>query len=120
MPENHKDGGDGTVLLYATFANAADAERIGGTLVDQGLAACANILPAMTAIYVWQGQRCRDSEAVMIVKTRASLADTVIATVRGLHSYENPAIVVLPIVGGSADFLAWVAIQTRPRSDSSP
>ena len=52
MSENDK-----LVLIYATFPSAAEAERIGGHLVDQGLIACVNIFPGMTAIYVWEGKR---------------------------------------------------------------
>jgi periplasmic divalent cation tolerance protein len=107
---------DKPVLIYATCPSAAEAERIGATLVDRGLAACINILPGMTSIYVWEGARQRDSEAAMIIKTRASLADTAIAEARKLHPYTNPAFVVLPIAGGSPDFLRWIAEQTaQPR-----
>ena len=107
MQENDKP-----VLIYSTFPSAAEAERVGGALVERGLAACVNIIPQMTAIYTWQGQRQRDSEAVMIIKTRAALAETVIAETRQAHPYTNPALVVLPIVGGSDDFLRWIAEQT--------
>ena len=107
MNENDKP-----VLIYSTYPSAAEAERIGAMLVDRGLAACVNILPGMTAIYIWQGKRQRDTEAAMIIKTRASLADTAIAEARKLHPYTNPAFVVLPIDGGSADFLRWIAEQT--------
>ena len=107
MSENNKP-----VLIYSTFPSITEAERIGGALVDRGLAACVNILPGMTAIYVWEGKRQSDTEAAMIIKTRASLADTVIAETRSLHPYSNPALVVLPIAGGSADFLAWITTQT--------
>ena len=58
MRENDKP-----VLIYSTFPSAAEAERVGGALVDQGLAACVNIFPGMTAIYVWEGKRQRESEA---------------------------------------------------------
>ena len=107
MSENNKP-----VLIYSTFPSVAEAERIGGALVNRGLAACVNILPGMTAIYVWEGKRQSDTEAAMIIKTRASLADTVIAETRSLHPYSNPALVVLPITGGSDDFLAWITTQT--------
>lgn len=106
------DANDKPVLIYSTFPSPAEAERIGGALVDRGLAACVNILPGMTAIYVWDGKRQRDTEAVMIIKTRASLADTVIAETRKLHPYTNPALVVLPVTSGSADFLRWIGEQT--------
>lgn len=107
MSENNK-----RVLIYATFPSAEVAESIGGALVDQGLAACVNVLPGMTAIYVWEGKRQRDTEAVMIIKTRAELADRAIADVRKTHPYSNPALVVLPVIGGSADFLNWIGEQT--------
>lgn len=103
---------DKPVLIYSTFPSAAEAERIGGALVDRGLAACVNILPGMTSIYIWEGKRQRDSEAAMIIKTRSGLADTAIAEARKLHPYSNPAFVVLPIDGGSADFLRWITEQT--------
>jgi periplasmic divalent cation tolerance protein len=106
------DQDDKPVLIYSTWPSVAEAERIGGALVDRGLAACVNILHGMTAIYVWEGKRQRDSEAAMLIKTRAGLADIAIAEARKLHPYDNPAFVVLPIDGGSADFLRWILEQT--------
>jgi periplasmic divalent cation tolerance protein len=103
---------DKPVLIYSTFPSATEAERVGGALVDQGLAACVNIFPGMTAIYVWEGKRQRESEAAMLVKTRAALAPRVIAEARKLHPYSNPALLVLPVEGGSEDFLRWIAEQT--------
>ena len=110
MRENDKP-----VLIYSTFPSAAEAERIGGTLVDRGLAACVNVFPGMTAIYVWEGKRQRESEAAMIIKTRSPLASEVIAETRKMHPYTNPALLVLPIVDGSEDFMRWIGEQTaRP------
>lgn len=110
------DGPDAPVLVYATVPSAAEAERIGGALVDGRLAACVNILPAMTSLYVWQGRRHRDAEAVMIIKTRRALAERIVGEVRRLHPYDNPALVVLPIESGSADFLSWIVAETPPRA----
>jgi periplasmic divalent cation tolerance protein len=103
---------DKPVLIYSTYPSADEAERIGGMLVDRGLAACVNILPRMLSIYIWEGKRQRDAEAAMLIKTRACLADKAIAEARALHPYANPAFVVLPIDGGSAEFLRWIAEQT--------
>ncbi len=100
------------ILIYATFPTLQDAERIGGELVDCGLAACVNIIPGMTSIYIWKDQRHSDSECVAIIKTRSALADPVMARVRSLHPYDIPALVVLPIEGGSGDFLRWIEEQT--------
>ncbi|MGE5513501.1 MAG: divalent-cation tolerance protein CutA [Bacteroidota bacterium] len=107
MQENDKP-----ILIYSTFPSPEEAERVGGELVERGLAACVNIIPGMTAIYIWQGQRHRDSECVMIIKTRVGLADQVIGEARKLHPYSNPALLVLPVEGGSLDFARWIAEQT--------
>ena len=72
MQENDK-----AVLVYTTFPSLEAAEEIGTALVDAGLAACVNILPGMVSIYVWNGARNRDTEVVMIIKTRAALAERV-------------------------------------------
>jgi periplasmic divalent cation tolerance protein len=111
---------DKPILVYATFPSRAEAERIGGRLVEDGLAACVNILPGMVAIYIWDGKRQRDEECAMIIKSRASLADRIIATVRSLHPYENPAMVVLDTAGGSTPFMDWILRQTSaPKPDSA-
>ena len=109
---------DTPILVYATFPSLTEAERIGGRLVDDGLAACVNILPGMVSTYIWQGQRQQDEECAMIIKSRACLADRIIHTVRRLHPYDDPALVVLDIEGGSPPFLEWILAQTaspRPK-----
>lgn len=107
MQENDK-----AVLIYSTFPTPEAAEAEGTALVEAGLAACVNILPGMVSIYTWKGARQRDAETVMIIKTRGALAERVIAEVRRRHSYENPALVVLPVAGGSAPYLDWIAAET--------
>lgn len=104
---------DKAVLVYSTFPSLEAAEAEGAKLVEQGLAACVNILPGMVSIYVWEGKRHRDAEVVMIIKTRRSLAERVVAEVRGRHPYENPALLVLPVDGGSAPFLEWIVSRTQ-------
>ncbi len=121
MSENHKPlfdapTGDHPIVVYATFPSTSEAERVGGELVDRGLAACVNIMPGMTSIYVWQGTRHAESETVMIIKTRAALGPRVVEEVKRLHTYDNPALLVLPVLGGSADFCRWIGEQTaEPR-----
>jgi periplasmic divalent cation tolerance protein len=114
MTENKPafDDGVGAVLVYATFPDAIEATALAETLVSRGLIACANVIAGVTSIYIWEGKLVRDGEVSVVMKTRRALADDVVAAVRERHSYDNPAIVVLPIVAGSADFLAWVEAQT--------
>lgn len=103
---------DKAVLVYSTFPAVETAESVGGELVDAGLAACVNILPGMISIYRWEGARQREAEVVMIIKTRASLAERVVAETRKRHPYENPALMILPVEGGSDAFLAWIMGET--------
>lgn len=107
MHENDKP-----VLVYSTFPSLEAAEAAGRELVEGRLAACVNILPGMTSIYRWEGAIARDAEVVMIVKTRASLADPLIDAMKALHTYTNPALVVVPILGGSAEYLRWLDEET--------
>lgn len=105
--------GSGAVLIYATFPSLPLAEAIGSAIVEAGLAACVNLLPGMLSIYRWQGAVHRDEEIAAIIKTRACLAARVVGWVRVAHPYANPALVSLPAVGGSPDFLAWITEETR-------
>jgi len=92
----------------------ADAEQAGRVLVERRLCACVNILPGMVSFYWWQGTVERGEEVVMIVKTRATLAEDVAAAVKELYSYAVPAILVLRIEGGDPDYLAWIQDETKP------
>jgi periplasmic divalent cation tolerance protein len=100
------------VFVYTTWPTAVEAEAAGRTLVERRLAACVNILPGMTSIYRWQGALERGEEAVMIIKTRASLADEVSQAVKGLHSYETPAILVMPLDSVEKSYLGWLLAET--------
>src|SRR5690349_21895293 len=85
------------VFVYTTYPSLVEAEKAGRALVERRLAACVNILPGMISHYWWEGKVERGEEAVMLVKTRASLAEPVRAAVKELHSYDTPAILVLPV-----------------------
>lgn len=103
---------DKPVIVYSTWPDAASAELTGSWLVEAGLAACANILPAMTSIYIWNGTQQRDGEVAMLLKTRASLAERIAAAIQARHPYDTPAILVLPVAGGSDAFIAWIMAGT--------
>jgi periplasmic divalent cation tolerance protein len=101
------------VLVYTTHPSVVEAERIGRELVEKRLCACVNILPGMVSLYWWQGAIERGEEAVMIIKTRAALVEPVRATVRRLHSYTTPAILVLPIESVDPDYREWLLTESR-------
>jgi len=95
-----------------TAADAEEARRIGRQVVEERLAACANILPGATSIFRWQGKLEEASEAVLILKTTEEKLAPAIARVKSLHSYECPCIEALPVVEGNRDFLEWVVRET--------
>jgi periplasmic divalent cation tolerance protein len=103
---------DEVVLVYTTYPSLVEAERAGRRLVEEGLAACVNIFPHMVSIYRWKKAVERAEEAVMLVKTRAALAERVRETVRAGHSYELPAILILPVTGGDPDYLGWIRAES--------
>ena len=100
------------VFVYTTYPSIVEAEQAGRALVEQRLCACVNILPGMVSYYWWQGQIERGEEAVMIIKTRASLSEQVSSAVKQMHSYEVPAILVLPIETVDAAYLQWMTNET--------
>jgi periplasmic divalent cation tolerance protein len=100
------------VFVYTTYPSLVEAEKAGAALVEEQLAACVNILPGMVSIYGWLGAVERAEEVVMIVKTRASLAEAVRAGVKARHPYDTPAILVLPIESVDERYFAWILAQT--------
>jgi periplasmic divalent cation tolerance protein len=101
------------VFVYTTYPSIVEAERAGQALVQRRLAACVNILPGMISFYWWQGKIDRGDEVVMIIKTRASLAEPVRAAVKQMHSYTIPAILVWPIESVDPDYHAWIVAEAK-------
>jgi periplasmic divalent cation tolerance protein len=108
---------DNPVLIYTTWPDAETATRAARCLIEQRLAACANILGAATAVYQWQGAVHQDSECPMLIKTTARLVDDVARVVKTNHPYDVPAFAVIEISGGDPLFLAWIAQQVSPPID---
>lgn len=102
------------VFVYTTYPSAVEAEKVGRALVERRLAACVNIVPGMVSLYRWEGAIERGEEVVMIIKTRASLAEPVRAAVKEMHSYTVPAILVIPLESVDSSYLAWLLAATEP------
>jgi periplasmic divalent cation tolerance protein len=100
------------VLVYTTWPSIVEAERAGRSIVEQRLAACVNIMPGLISHYWWEGKIERAEEIVMIVKTRASLAEAVRKAVKEAHSYETPSVMVLPVESVDAEYYAWIVKET--------
>src|ERR1051326_6408363 len=99
---------DQIVVLMAA-PSADEATRLAEKLVERKLAACVQILPPMTSIYVWKGEVERASEILLIAKSTGSKFAELEAAVRAMHSYETPEIIALPIVAGSQSYLSWLS-----------
>lgn len=102
----------GFAVVQVAAGSDAEAERIAEALLAEGLAACVQ-LSAIRSRYVWKGAVERADEVLVSIKTRADLFEAVRARVRELHAYDTPEVVMVPIVAGDADYLAWVAESVR-------
>jgi periplasmic divalent cation tolerance protein len=107
--------------IYSTFPNEEEAARVARALVEEGLAACANIIGPCRSIYAWQGEMEDAREVAALFKTTAEGADALIARLAALHSYDVPAAVAWPIVAAHLPYADWVAQSVRggdaPRRD---
>jgi periplasmic divalent cation tolerance protein len=88
------------------------AGKIARGLVDAHLAACVSLVPSVTSVYRWKGKVETDEEILLVIKTRAELASRVIAEVPGLHPYEVPEVLCLPIEDGYGPYLDWIRSET--------
>ena len=96
------------VSVYAVFANAEEAERIGRAVVEEKLAACINILGPCRSIYRWEGNIETADEVAAILKTHSWQADELVARIAALHSYDVPCIAVWPIDKLLRGYAEWV------------
>jgi periplasmic divalent cation tolerance protein len=108
--------GEAVHVVLVTAPDAESAARIARTLIEEGLAACVNLVPGMRSIYRWQGAVQEDAESLLIAKTRAGLVPALAARVRALHPYELPEVIALPVVAGSEPYLDWVRGASEARA----
>jgi periplasmic divalent cation tolerance protein len=97
------------VIVLTTFPAEGHADVLARMLIDERLAACVNILPAMQSIYRWEGAVDEATERQLIIKTAADRVDAVRQKLLEVHPYELPEILVLPVSGGSEKYLQWIA-----------
>ena len=101
------------MIVLTTLPAEGDAEGFASQLVEERLAACVNILPAMRSVYRWKGSVERADERQVVIKTTAQRIAALEARFRALHPYDLPEFVVIPIVQGSAGYLAWLTESTQ-------
>jgi periplasmic divalent cation tolerance protein len=103
---------DEFVVVLVTAGTADEAAAIGRALVESRLAACANVIGPIRSIYRWQDAIEDVPEHLLLLKARAVDLAALEAAVRARHSYDVPEVLALPIRGGSAAYLAWLAAST--------
>jgi periplasmic divalent cation tolerance protein len=99
-------------VIYITAKDAEQARTIARKLVEERLAACANIIEKVTSFYWWRGKIEEDEEAFIILKTLKEKVPAIVERVKELHTYEVPEVVALGIVDGSGDYLRWLKEET--------
>ncbi|PZA06473.1 MULTISPECIES: divalent-cation tolerance protein CutA [unclassified Meiothermus] len=98
-----------SLVVLVTVPDLETARHIGRTLVEEQLAACANIIPGLVSIYRWEGEINEDPELLLLLKTRPERYEELEGRVKQLHPYTLPEIIALPIQHGSIDYLRWIA-----------
>ncbi len=96
------------MLVFCSCASEDEAKRLATTLVERRLAACVNILPAMSSVYRWEGAVQTATEHLLLIKTLEEHAARVAEALVELHSYDLPEVITVPITGGSETYLAWI------------
>jgi periplasmic divalent cation tolerance protein len=98
----------GCCQVTTTLPDRAAAERVASILVEERLAACAQVLGPVASTYRWEGQVERAEEWYCNLKTTLARLPAAQARIRELHSYQQPEIIALPIVGGDPGYLRWI------------
>jgi len=99
------------LVVFSTFPDADTAARVARALVEQQLAACVNVVPAVRSIYRWEGKVCDEAETLAVIKTTAERYTALAARIAELHPYQVPEVIALPLADGHPPYLAWLAEQ---------
>ncbi len=97
-----------TLVVLVTTPSAEDAARLARAVVEEKLAACGNVVPAVRSIYRWEGKICDEQEALLVLKAPArrfpELRDRIVA----LHPYDVPEVIALRIEEGNERYIDWI------------
>jgi periplasmic divalent cation tolerance protein len=101
------------LLVFTTLPSADKAAELAKALVEERLAACANLLPAIRSIYRWQGKVQDENEVLVLLKTRAEHLERLKLRILELHPYEVPEVLAIPVEAGYQPYLDWLAGETK-------
>ena len=101
------------IVIYCTVPNKKEGKDIAKKLVEKKLIACASIIDKVESVFSWDGDLCEEHEALMIIKTKKELFENVNGIIQGLHSYNVPEVIAIPIIEADETYLKWIAHETR-------
>lgn len=99
---------DSILLVYCTAPDMAEAKMIARTVVEKQLAACCNIIPAITSVYCWEGEVKETEEALLLIKTIPKMYEQLEKEIKMIHSYSVPEIIANQINTGSTAYFDWI------------
>ena len=99
--------GQAPIVIYVTFDDLSLAKKVAREVIKQRLGACVNVMPGVFSTYEWEGGVEEGEEVLMLIKTLKNKEAVLIQLISDLHSYDEPAIMSFPVVGGADSFLKW-------------
>jgi periplasmic divalent cation tolerance protein len=106
------------VQVTTTTDSREEAEKLSRFVIDNRLAACAQVAGPITSTYWWQGKVEVAEEWIIFMKTTGSQVDELVTRLQAEHSYDTPEIVATPIIGGNPRYLEWIAAETAAKAPS--
>lgn len=106
------------VFIYTTAPSLEVARQVSRAVVEARLAACANMLPGMEAVYEWDGALQQEAEVAVLFKTRATCVAAAMEMIAEKHPYDTPAITAFAAADAAPDFADWIRAQTTQDTSS--
>ena len=100
-------------LVYITTSNMKESQTIGKKLLENRLVSCINIIKSIHSMYWWKEKIQKDTECLLLAKTKTSTVEKVIKMVKEIHSYDCPSIISIPIEKGNEKYLEWINKEVR-------
>ena len=101
------------IVVLVTCGSEEEAAKLAHGLVEERLAACANIVSPVRSIYRWEGKFWDEKEWLLVIKTQRTRFEDLAKKVKSLHSYAVPEIIALPVVEGALPYLNWIEEMTE-------
>ena len=99
-------------LVISSLDSSEKANEIAEILVNEKLAACVSIFPGVLSVYFWENKLCKETEFLLLIKTRASLFEAIKEKLLEIHPYETPEIIAIPVNDSLDKYAKWVLAET--------